>query len=90
MTNANDVIALLPGLSKEQLEDVLRKTLKAIVQLEYRELMNENEELTEKVAELEADHEKMLEAFSECQEYIDDVDSWVGEAPIAPDISDYV
>ena len=41
MRNANDVIALLEGLDKDQLEEVLRRTLKAIVQLEYRELMNE-------------------------------------------------
>lgn len=90
MSNANDVIALLPGLSKDQLEEVLRKTLKAIVQLEYRELMTENEELSEKIAELEGDHERMLEALEECNEYMEHVESWTQEEPIAPDISEWV
>jgi predicted nuclease with TOPRIM domain len=90
MGNANDVIGLLKELNTVQLEEVLRKTLKAIVQLNYRELMQENEELKERIEELESDHEQMLETFSEVEDYQRAVENWIDDAPAQVDISDYV
>ena len=88
--NANDAIAILESLNKDQLEEVLRRTLKAIVQLEYRELMQENEELREQIAEAEEANEKMLEKFSEVDDYIREVECWIDQVPAEPDVSDYV
>lgn len=90
MRNANDVIALLEGLDKDQLEEVLRRTLKAIVQLEYRELMDENEKLREERAELEEANQTMLDKFSDVDDYVREVESWADMIPAEPDISDYV
>lgn len=90
MGNANDVIALLPGLNNAQLEEVLKRTLKAIVQLNYRELMNENKELREKIEEIEAANEEMLQAFSDVEDYQRAVENWIDDAPAQVDISDYV
>jgi len=88
--NANDVAAILESLNKEQLEEVLRRTLKAIVQLEYRELMNENEDLREQIASLEETGDLMKDALIEAKEYIDEVKDWEYSIPSAPDISDFV
>lgn len=90
MGNANDVIALLAGLNTVELEEVLRKTLKAIIQLNYRELMSENEELKSRIEDLEAERETMLEAMQMCDDYRGEVDEWIEHAPVAPDLSDYV
>jgi len=90
MTNANDVIALLESLNKDQLEEVLRRTLKAIVQLEYRELMNENEDLREQVASLEETNDAMKDTFIEVKDYIEEVKDWEYAIPSAPDISHFV
>lgn len=90
MNDANDVIPMLENLNKTQLEQVLRHTLKTIVQLEYRELMNENSELKEKIEEIEKANEEMLEKFTDVQEYIDAVNDWAEDVPTEPDLSDYV
>lgn len=80
----------LQTLDLEGLESVLRLTIKTIVQLRYRELMDESKKLKEKIEELENDHETMLDTFEECQEFIDAIESWKDDCPAAPDISDYV
>jgi chromosome segregation ATPase len=80
----------LQTLDLEGLESVLRLTIKTIVQLRYRELMDESKQLKEKIEELENDHETMLETFQECQEFIDAIELWKEDCPDAPDISDYV
>lgn len=90
MNKATDVIAMLESLNKDELETVLRRTLKRIVQLEYRELMNENTELREKLEELETANEEMLEKFSDVQKYIDAVNYWAEDVPSEPDLAEYV
>lgn len=90
MTNLDQIVTTLSALTHNDLETLLKRTLRALVQLEYRELMNENKELKEKLTEVEEANEEMLEKFSEVQEYIDSVNYWAEDVPSEPDLKDFV
>lgn len=90
MTNLEQILATLSALNHNDLETLLKRTLRALVQLEYRELMNENKKLKEKLTEVEEANDEMLAKFSEVQEYIDSVNYWADDLPSEPDLKDFV